>query len=91
MSTFRITGIHPSATKEDLVQFFESHQLQSRVFFVDASDGTKTATATLKKEDKRKLCKLSDNSLKLKDEVLTFDRTFLRFTTLYHGPNAKVE
>ena len=46
MSTVRITNIHPEATKDDLVNLFISHQLQSDVVFVESPDGTKTATAT---------------------------------------------
>jgi hypothetical protein len=42
MSTVRITNIHPEATRDDLVNLFISHQLQSDVVFVESADGTKT-------------------------------------------------
>jgi hypothetical protein len=72
--------------------FTSSHQVQSTVFFVESSDGTKTATVTLDSHaDVQKLYKLRKGSLKLKDEVLTLDRNFLRFTVLHEGRDPKVE
>jgi hypothetical protein len=73
-------------------QLFQSHQIQSTVFFVESSDGTKTATVTLDSHaDVQKLYKLRKGSLKLKDEVLTLDRNFLRFTVLHEERDPKVE
>ena len=92
MSTVRITNIHPGATKKDLVNLLVSHQLQSDVVFVESADGTKTAIATFEsRADTHKLFKLPDHSLVLRDEVLTMDEEFLRFTTLHEGRNARVE
>jgi hypothetical protein len=92
MSTVRITNIHPTATREDLAALLESHHLQSKVYFVKSSDGKQTATATLANwEDTQKLCKLPDHSIMLNDEVLTLDKSFLRFTTLYEAANVNVE
>jgi hypothetical protein len=92
MKTVRITNIHPDVTKDDLVKLFDCHQLQSKVYLVECSDGTKTATATFtSRADIQKLFKLPGQSLMFKGEALTLDKLFLRFTTVYEGPNAKVE